>query len=76
MRHNSTALGAMLVELGKADSLLCGLVGPYGSHLKELRKVMKVKDGEIPATVNGLILLIGNYLSLIPLLTQIQLQKN
>lgn len=60
MRHNSTALGAMLVELGKADSLLCGLVGPYGSHLKELRKVMKVKDGEIPATVNGLILPIGN----------------
>ncbi|MDH3000850.1 malic enzyme [Chelonobacter oris] len=60
MMHNPTALGAMLLELGKGDAMLCGLVGPYASHLGSIKDVIGVKADLIPATVNGLVLPTGN----------------
>ncbi|MCW9717282.1 MULTISPECIES: NADP-dependent malic enzyme [unclassified Avibacterium] len=60
MLHNPTALGSVLLELGKADAMLCGLVGPYASHLAAIKDVTGVKAGAIPATVNGLVLPTGN----------------
>ncbi len=60
MLHNPTALGTMLLELGKADAMLCGLVGPYASHLSAIKDIIGVKAGAIPATVNGLVLPTGN----------------
>ncbi|WP_040975544.1 NADP-dependent malic enzyme [Necropsobacter massiliensis] len=60
MLHNPTALGTMLLELGKADAMLCGLVGPYASHLSAIKDIIGVKAGTIPATVNGLVLPTGN----------------
>ncbi|MGR6982006.1 NADP-dependent malic enzyme [Testudinibacter sp. P27/CKL/0425] len=60
MMHNPTALGTMLLELGIGDAMLCGLVGPYASHLGCIKEVIGVKDGLIPATVNGLVLPTGN----------------
>ncbi|MFZ7235170.1 NADP-dependent malic enzyme [Avibacterium gallinarum] len=56
MLHNPTALGTVLLELGKADAMLCGLVGPYASHLGAIKDFTGVKVGAIPATVNGLVL--------------------
>ncbi|WP_032091847.1 NADP-dependent malic enzyme [Necropsobacter rosorum] len=60
MLHNPTALGTMLLALGKADAMLCGLVGPYASHLTAIKDIIGVKAGAIPATVNGLVLPTGN----------------
>ena len=60
MLHNPTALGTVLLELGKADAMLCGLVGPFASHLAAIKDVVGVKAGAIPATVNGLVLPTGN----------------
>lgn len=60
MLHNPTALGTVLLELGKADAMLCGLVGPFASHLAAIKEVVGVKAGAIPATVNGLVLPTGN----------------
>ncbi|MFU2046595.1 NADP-dependent malic enzyme [Avibacterium gallinarum] len=60
MLHNPTALGTVLLELGKADAMLCGLVGPYASHLGAIKDFTGVKVGAIPATVNGLVLPTGN----------------
>ncbi|MCW9698647.1 MULTISPECIES: NADP-dependent malic enzyme [unclassified Avibacterium] len=60
MLHNPTALGSVLLEIGKADAMLCGLVGPYASHLAAIKDVTGVKAGAIPATVNGLVLPTGN----------------
>ncbi|PJG82620.1 NADP-dependent malic enzyme [Caviibacterium pharyngocola] len=60
MLHNPTALGSMLLSLGKADAMLCGLVGPYASHLSGIKDIIGVKEGAIAATVNGLVLPTGN----------------
>ncbi len=60
MLHNPTALGSVLLELGKVDAMLCGLVGPYNSHLHNVKQVIGVKEGAIAATINGLVLPTGN----------------
>ncbi|MDO5054536.1 MAG: NADP-dependent malic enzyme [Pasteurella oralis] len=61
MLHNPTVIGATLLELGKADAMLCGLVGPYASHLSNIKEVIGVQPCvPTPATVNGLVLSTGN----------------
>ncbi|HHW7446008.1 TPA: NADP-dependent malic enzyme [Pasteurella multocida] len=61
MLHNPTVIGATLLQLGKADAMLCGLVGPYASHLSNIKEVIGVQPCvPTPATVNGLVLLTGN----------------
>ncbi|MEB3464938.1 NADP-dependent malic enzyme [Pasteurella multocida] len=61
MLHNPTVIGATLLQLGKADAILCGLVGPYASHLSNIKEVIGVQPCvPTPATVNGLVLPTGN----------------
>ncbi|AET16214.1 TPA: NADP-dependent malic enzyme [Pasteurella multocida] len=61
MLHNPTVIGATLLQLGKADAMLCGLVGPYASHLSNIKEVIGVQPCvPTPATVNGLVLPTGN----------------
>ncbi len=61
MLHNPTVIGATLLQLGKADTMLCGLVGPYASHLSNIKEVIGVQPCvPTPATVNGLVLPTGN----------------
>ena len=40
MRTNSTAIGAVMVHRGDADSLICGTFGQYLWHLKYIREVL------------------------------------
>ncbi len=54
MMQNPTALGTQLLELGKADAMLCGLVGPFGSHLSAIEEI-NGKANNIMATLNGVI---------------------
>ncbi|WP_372603706.1 NADP-dependent malic enzyme [Actibacterium sp.] len=40
MRTNSTAIGAIMVHRGEADSLICGTFGQYLWHLNYIRQVL------------------------------------
>jgi malate dehydrogenase (oxaloacetate-decarboxylating)(NADP+) len=40
LRTNTTAIGAVMVHLGEADSLICGTFGQYGWHLNYVRQVL------------------------------------
>ena len=40
MRTNTTAIGAIMVKRGEADSLICGTVGQYLWHLKYIEEIL------------------------------------
>lgn len=40
MRTNTTAIGAVMVHRGEADSLICGTFGEYRWHLKHVTQVL------------------------------------
>ncbi len=44
MRTNTTAIGAVMVHQGEADSLICGTFGQYLWHLRYVREVL-ARDG-------------------------------
>lgn len=77
MLHNPTVIGATLLQLGKADAMLCGLVGPYASHLSNIKEVIGVQPCvPTPATVMGSCCQQVTYSLQIPLLTITQPHKN
>ncbi|PUA16697.1 NADP-dependent malic enzyme [Glaciimonas sp. PCH181] len=57
LRRSNTIIAAMLVKLGDADGMLCGLVGRFDSHLEHVRDVIGLREGAQGfATINGLVL--------------------
>ena len=44
MRTNTTAIGAVMVSRGEADSLICGTFGQYLWHLKYICQVLQTTD--------------------------------
>ncbi len=57
MRRNTTLIGAMMVREGRADGLLCGVVGTYEQHLRVVRDVVGLREGvRGPAAMNLLML--------------------
>ena len=57
VRRSSTTIAALMVTLGDADALLCGVVGRFDSHLEHIRDVIGVKKGASGfATLNALML--------------------
>ncbi len=40
MRTNTTAIGAVMVQRGEAESLICGTFGQYLWHLKYIREIL------------------------------------
>ena len=44
IRTRGTALAALLVRLGEADAMVCGVTGAYYRHLRYLREVIGVRD--------------------------------
>ncbi|PZQ47753.1 MAG: NADP-dependent malic enzyme [Rhodovulum sulfidophilum] len=44
MRTNTTAIGAVMVQRGEADSLICGTFGQYLWHLNYVRQVLATPD--------------------------------
>ncbi len=44
MRTNSTAIGAVMVHRGEADSLICGTFGEYRWHLNYVTQVLGTDD--------------------------------
>jgi len=56
IRTRGTALSALLVRLGEADSLVCGVQGAYYRHIKYLREVIGVREDS--RGISALILMI------------------
>jgi malate dehydrogenase (oxaloacetate-decarboxylating)(NADP+) len=57
VRRSNTTIASLMVHLGDADAMLCGLVGRFDSHLKILNNVLGLKRGAPGfATLNALTL--------------------
>ena len=56
LRTNTTAIGAVMVHRGEADSLICGTFGQYLWHLNYIRQVL-ARDGLHPAGALSLMIL-------------------
>ncbi|VWX62403.1 putative fused malic enzyme oxidoreductase; putative phosphotransacetylase [Burkholderiales bacterium 8X] len=57
VRRSNTTIASLMVQLGDADAMLCGLVGRFDSHLKILHNVLGLKRGAPGfATINALTL--------------------
>ncbi|THA01050.1 NADP-dependent malic enzyme [Rodentibacter pneumotropicus] len=61
VRSNTTVLASVLVNLGYADGLVCGLFGSYGKHLDSIKDIIGLKNGvKTAAALNSLVLPSGN----------------
>ncbi|ABL70316.1 MULTISPECIES: NADP-dependent malic enzyme [Paracoccus] len=56
MRTNTTAIGAVMVHRGEADSLICGTFGQYSWHLNYVSQVL-ARDGLRPQGALSLMIL-------------------
>jgi malate dehydrogenase (oxaloacetate-decarboxylating)(NADP+) len=57
MRRRYTLIGAMLMHMGAADAMLCGVVGRYDSHLRFINQVIGLRAGvNNYAAMNALLL--------------------
>jgi len=62
MRTNTTVIGAIAVERGDADALICGLVGRYHDHLGHLKQILGTSPHhhDILAALNLMVLESGD----------------
>jgi malate dehydrogenase (oxaloacetate-decarboxylating)(NADP+) len=57
VRRSTTTIAAMMVKLGDADAMLCGLQGRFDAHLAKISDVIGPRaDAPCLATLNGLML--------------------
>jgi malate dehydrogenase (oxaloacetate-decarboxylating)(NADP+) len=45
LRRKPTVIGAMLLKLGYADGLICGMTGQYSHHLGVIREIIGKRNG-------------------------------
>ncbi|QHI99868.1 NADP-dependent malic enzyme [Xylophilus rhododendri] len=45
VRRSNTLIASLMVKLGDADAMLCGLVGRYDHHLEHVSHIVGLKDG-------------------------------
>ncbi|CAG1012052.1 malate dehydrogenase (oxaloacetate-decarboxylating)(NADP+) [Burkholderiaceae bacterium] len=57
IRRSNTTIAAMMVHLGDADGMLCGLVGRFEGHLDHIKEIVGLREGaRVLASVNALVL--------------------
>ncbi|HEX6363036.1 MAG TPA: NADP-dependent malic enzyme [Albitalea sp.] len=57
VRRSNTTIGSLMVRLGDADGMLCGLVGRFEGHLEHVRDIIGLREGAgTLATLNALML--------------------
>ncbi|MCB9991099.1 MAG: NADP-dependent malic enzyme [Rhodospirillales bacterium] len=62
VRTNTTIIGALMVYKGDADSVVCGTVGLFRNHMKDIVDIIGLHPGvETAAAMNALILPRGAY---------------
>ncbi len=55
VRRSNTIIGSLMLALGDADALICGLVGGYMTHLERVDHILGRRDGaHLYAAVNAL----------------------
>ncbi|WP_428943706.1 NADP-dependent oxaloacetate-decarboxylating malate dehydrogenase [Pantoea sp. FN060301] len=58
---NPTLIGAIMVQRGEADALICGTIGDYKEHFEVVEKVFGFrKDTTVAGAMNALLLPSGN----------------
>ncbi|PTT79995.1 NADP-dependent malic enzyme [Pelomonas sp. HMWF004] len=45
VRRSNTAIGALAIELGDADAMICGMVGKFDRHLEQVRDLVGLRKG-------------------------------
>jgi malate dehydrogenase (oxaloacetate-decarboxylating)(NADP+) len=57
VRRSTSTIAALMVKLGDADAMLCGLVGRFDTHLDHVRDIIGVRPGATGmATLNALMM--------------------
>ena len=57
VRRSNTTIASLMVKLGDADAMLCGLVGRFDTHLEHVRDIIGLQQGAFGfATLNALML--------------------
>ena len=57
VRRSSTTIAALMMRLGDADAMLCGMVGRFDVHLQHVRDIIGLKPGATGlAALNALML--------------------
>jgi malate dehydrogenase (oxaloacetate-decarboxylating)(NADP+) len=57
VRRSNTSIGALMIHLGDADGMLCGLVGRFDAHFAHVQEVIGAAPGaKCFATMNALML--------------------
>ena len=57
VRRSNTTIAALMLRLGDADAMLCGLVGRFDTHLEHVQDIIGLKKGASSlATLNALML--------------------
>ena len=55
VRRSNTIIGSLMLSLGDADALICGLVGSYMTHLERIDNILgRRPDAHLYAAVNAL----------------------
>jgi malate dehydrogenase (oxaloacetate-decarboxylating)(NADP+) len=55
VRRSNTIIGSLMISLGDADALICGLVGSYMTHLERIDSILGRREGaSLYASVNAL----------------------
>lgn len=62
MRSRPSLIGAMLVQQGHADAMLCGTHGTYAEHLKYVQRVIGLRDGAKTYAAMQMLILPGRQL--------------
>lgn len=62
IRTRTTVIGALMVQRGEADALICGTIGRYEKHLSHILDVIGLReDVKVPAAMSLLIVPQGTY---------------
>jgi len=62
LRTNTTVIGALMVQKGYADAIICGTIGNYQNHMKHVVDIIGLQPGvESPAALSALIMNKGTY---------------
>ena len=57
LRQSQTIVAALMVHLGDADGMLCGLVGDFDGHLAHVKEIIGLRsDTQVCAAINALML--------------------
>ncbi|THT99655.1 NADP-dependent malic enzyme [Lampropedia puyangensis] len=57
VRRSNTIIAALMIHLGDADAMLCGMIGRFDNHLRRINDIIGIQnDSEGLATINALIL--------------------